>query len=140
MAMTKTIDMQDLRYLNLFNKITRVNTRFVLHYNEMLIFLVPRQLLKKALGKNSENLKKMSDIVKKRIRIIPIPKGVEHVKEFIVAIVKPVEFSELEVKDDEIVLTAGRQSKAALLGRNKRRLLEMQNIIRDFFGREFKIV
>ena len=52
----------------------------------------------------------------------------------------PFTFKEVETKDDEVVLTPGSQSKAALIGRNKRRLLEMQKIIQDFFKRDFRIV
>jgi len=137
---TGTIDMQGLRYLNLFGQITRVSTRFWFMYNEIIYFLVPRMMLRKALGRDGENIKRLSEILRRRIRIIPIPSGVQHAKDFIQTIVKPVEFNDLEIKDDEIILTAGSHSKAALLGRNKRRLIEMQKIVRDFFARDFRIV
>jgi len=104
------------------------------------MFCVPKRLVSKALGENAGNLRKMSEILRKKIKVIPIPNGVEDAQEFVKAIVSPVTFKELEVKDDEIVLTAGSQSKAALIGRNKRRLLEMQNILKNFFKREYRIV
>lgn len=132
--------MQDMRYLNLFGRIAGVSTRHVLKYNQMLIFCVPKGLLSKAIGENGKNIKKISEILGKRIKVIPTPKGVEHAKPFIEAIVNPVKFKGLEVKDNEVILTAGKQSKAALIGRDKRRLLEMQQIVKDFFGKEFKIV
>lgn len=135
----KTIDMQDLRYLNLFGKVTGVNTKYVLRYNEMLVFLVPKMMLKKSLGKDNENLRKMSGIVKKRIRVVALPLSVKDAQSFVSAIIKPVEFSEFEVKDNEIIITAGRENKAALLGRNKRRFLEMQSILKSFFGKDLKI-
>jgi len=138
--MTSTIDMKDLRHLNLFSKITHIDTRFCFAYNEIIFFCVPKQLVSRALGKDAINIKRLSEILKRRVRIIPIPQGLPHAKQFIEAIVNPVTFKEIEIKDDEIILTAGSQSKAALLGRNKRRLLEMQKIIKDFFGKEFKIV
>jgi len=136
----KTIDMQDMRYLNLFGKITRVSTRFCFKYNENIIFCVPKMFVSKAVGEGGKNVKQMSMILRKRIKIIPRPRGIQDVKPFIEAIVKPVTFKDLEVKDNEIILTAGSQSKAALIGRNKRRLLEMQKIVKDFFGKEFRIV
>ena len=97
-------------------------------------------MLSKAIGEGGRNVQAISRIIKKRLRIIPIPNGIEHAKSFIKAIVNPVEFQDLEIGEDEIVLTAGRQSKAALLGRNKKRLEEMQDIVRDLFRREFRIV
>ena len=138
--MAGTIDMQDMRYLNLFGKITRVSTRFCFKYNEALVFCVPKKLISKALGKNAENAKQMNKILGKRIKIIAVPRDIKDAKIFISAIVSPVTFKELEITPDEIKLTAGNQSKAALIGRNKRRFLEMQKIVRDFFKREFRIV
>jgi transcription antitermination factor NusA-like protein len=93
-----------------------------------------------ALGERGSNLKRISDIIKKRVRIIAKPNSIQDARAFIQAVVAPVEFKDLEMKDNEIILTAGMQSKAALLGRNKRRLVEMQSIIKDFFDVEFKII
>ncbi|MDP2628353.1 MAG: hypothetical protein Q8P15_00455 [Nanoarchaeota archaeon] len=138
--MVNTIDMQDMRHLNLFGKITNVGTRFCFNYNDMIIFCVPKQLVHKAVGGNGENVKKISGILRRKIKVIPQPRGIFHAREFIQAIVSPVVFKDLEIKENEIILTAGNQSKAALIGRNKRRLLEMQKIIRSFFGKEFRIV
>ena len=138
--MVSTIDMQHMRYLNLFGKITRVSTRYCFKYNEALVFCVPKKLISRALGENARNAKQMSQILRKRIKIIAIPNDIKDAKVFISAIVSPVSFKDLEVTPDEIILTAGSQSKAALIGRNKRRFLEMQKIIRDFFKKEYKIV
>ncbi|MBU1129265.1 MAG: hypothetical protein KJ949_01390 [Nanoarchaeota archaeon] len=138
--MVTTIDMQDMRYLNLFSSITRISTRYCFKYNETLMFCVPKSLVSKALGPNASNAKKLNQILRKKIKIIPLPRGIEDIQSFIQNIVSPQTFKELEIKEDEIILTAGRESKAALIGRNKRRLLEMQKIIQDFFKKEFRIV
>ncbi len=138
--MIKTINMQDMRYLNLFEKITRVSTRFCFKYNEMIMFCVPKSLVSKAIGEGGKNIRQISEIIRKRIRIIPYPRGIQDARIFIEAIIKPVLFKDLEIKDNEIIVTAGNQNKAALIGRNKRRFLEMQKIVKDFFGKEFRIV
>ncbi len=138
--MTSTLDMQDLRYLNLFAQITKVNTRYFFEYNNMLVFCVPRKLIKQALGQNAENLKKMSSIVGKRIRVVAQPDGVEDAKEFIERVISPLTFNNLEITTNEIIMNAGRMNKALLIGREKRRLNEMQNIIKYFFKRDFKII
>lgn len=132
--------MQDLRYLNLFDKVTRIQTKYCFMYNNVLIFAVPRPLIRRALGQDAENLRRISQIVKKRVRVVAIPNSIEDAKSLIQSIINPVTFQDLEITDDEIILTAGSQSKAALIGRNRRRVLEMQEIIRDFFKREYKII
>ncbi len=138
--MVRTIDMQHMRYLNLFGKITKVNTRFCFNYNNAIMFGVPRRFVLKSIGQNAENLKKINHILGKRIKVVAIPNGVEDAKYFIKNIVSPVEFKNLEVKEHEMILTAGSQSKAALIGRNKRRLHEMQKIVHDFFGKDFRVI
>ncbi|MFH1787507.1 MAG: hypothetical protein ABH811_01835 [archaeon] len=138
--MVNTINMQDMRYLNLFNKITKVRTHFCFKYNETIIFCVPKKFVSMSVGKQGLNIRKMSEIFGKKVRVIPSPKSIKDAKDFIETIVSPVTFRDLEVTDEEIILNAGNQSKAALIGRNKRRFLEMQKIIQDYFKRDFRIV
>lgn len=138
--MAGTISMQDMRHLNLFRRITGVSTRHVLRYNEMIVFCVPKSMISKAIGPEARNIKRIGEILGRRIKVIPIPQGNQHIRQFIQAIVFPIDFKDLEIKEGEIILNAGNRSKAALLGRNKRRLHEMQKIIKDFFGKDFKII
>ena len=132
--------MQDMRYLNLFGKITQISTRFCFAYNNAIIFCVPKTLVSRAIGEKGRNIRKINEILNKRVKVISNPEGILEVKKFIESIVNPVTFKDLEVKDNEIILTAGSQSKAALIGRNKRRLFELQKISRDYFNKELKIV
>ena len=138
--MGNVLDIKDLQYINLFEKITRVSTRFCFKYNDAIVFAVPKHLVSKAVGRNGENVKELNRVTRRKIKVIPIPQGEGHAREFIQAIVKPVTFKDLEVADDKIIITAGSQNKAALLGRNKRRLIELQGIVKDFFSRELRIV
>ena len=136
--MVNTIDMQDMRYLNLFESIMGVRTHFCFRYNDVIVFSVPGELVAKSVGENGRNVRKMSEILGKRIRVIASPRGLEDAGSFIKALISPLTIKGLEIKDNEIVVKGG-SNKAALIGRNKRRLLEMQKIIRDFFGKEFRI-
>ena len=137
--MDNILDMQDLRYLNLFNKVTKVNTRYCFNYNNTVMFFVPKVLIRKALGEEGRNIKYISEVLKRRIKIFPIPNGIEDAQKFIELLVSPVQFKKLEIGPNEITVTAGMQSKASLIGRDKRRLMEMQKIIRGFFGKDFKV-
>jgi transcription antitermination factor NusA-like protein len=136
--MVNTINMQEMRYLNLFERIMGVRTRYCFMYNESLVFCVPKPLISKAVGENGRNIRKMSEVLRKRIKIVAAPKGIEDAETLIGAVVSPVTFRGIEIKDDEIVVSGGK-NKAALIGRNKRRLLEMQKIVKGFFGRDFRI-
>ncbi len=133
--------MQDMRHLNLFNQITRIHTRFCMTYNDTIIFCVPRDFVMRAVGEEGRNIKRLSEILRKRIRIIQVPRGLHDARGFIQTIVKPVTFKDFEIRGNEIIITAGSmQNKASLMGRNKRRMIELQKISKDFFGKELKIL
>jgi len=137
--MANTIDMQEMRYLNLFERIMRVRTRFCLKYNEAIIFCVPKNMVARSVGDNGRNIRQMSEILGKRIKVVAAPLGIEDAESFIKSITSPVTFRNFEIRGNEIIISGG-SNKAALIGRNKRRLLEMQKIVKDFFGKEFRIV
>lgn len=104
------------------------------------MFCVPKPMISTAMGRDASNLRKMSNIVNKRIRVLPMPRGVQDAKSFIQTIISPATFKDISVTDDEIVITGGSvQNKATLLGRNKKRLNEMQKVVKDFFGLDYRV-
>jgi len=137
--MVNTINMQDMRYLNLFEKIMHVRTRFCFRYNETIVFCVPKTLMAKAIGERGKNIKKMSEILGKKIKVVVVPNGINDVEIFIRSVVSPVTFKNIEIRDN-VIMVAGGSNKAALIGRNKRRLLEMQKIVENYFGKDFRVV
>lgn len=126
--------MKFIRYLNLFEKITKIRTQHCFVYNSIIIFVVPEKVMARAIGEQGKNIKKLSEILGKKVKVIAAPKGKQDIEKFILAIVYPVRFNNLEMKEDKLIIVAGMQSKAALIGRNKTRLLEMQKILEDYFG------
>ena len=136
----KTIDMQDMRHLNLFGKITRIDTRFCFTYNGVIFFCVPKELVSRAVGENGKNVRKINEILGKRIRIISSPNGISDAKNFVKDVINPVAFKSLELIGNEMVITSGNmQNKAAIMGRHKRKLLELGKIVKDYFGKELRI-
>ena len=137
--MVNIIDMQNMRYLNLFEKITGIRTRFCFEYNNFLMFCVPRPMISRAIGEKGRNIKKLNDILGKRIKIVPAPRDSGDAELLIKSIVNPVTIKNVEVAENEIIVNAGR-NKAALIGRNKRRMIEMEKVTKGFFGKEFRVV
>lgn len=129
-----------MRYINLLDKTARVKTSKCFVYNNTIIFAVPKALVSRAIGPSGEHAKKIQQILGKKVRVIGESSGVEDAERFIKDIVDPLEFKALETQGDEFILTAGSQSKAALIGRNKARLLELTQIVEDSFGKALRIV
>ena len=125
--------MQLMRYINLFARITRVPTT-----------KVPKAQVSIAIGKGAVNVKKLNSILGKKIRVVAMP-GVdtfsnEEIGKFVEAVVSPVEFNKIEVRENSIVINAGRQNKAALIGRGRQREKELSEVLKNFFKNLFLLI
>ena len=132
--MIKTLDMQFIRYANLFSKMTKIRANHCFEYNNTIFFAVPRKLVSKAIGQNNIYLKRLSEIIGKKIKIVAVPKGREDIENFVFVLTYPVRFKAIEINNDIAVMTAAQQNKASLIGRGKIRLAEMEKILAQYFG------
>ena len=134
--MAGTIDMQLMRYINLFARTTNVQTTKVFVYNNQIIFAVPKSKVSEAIGKGAVNVKRMNEILRKKIRVVAMPAvdDNEGIAKFIEDVVAPIEFNGVELNGDGVVVNGGRQSKAALIGRGRQRETELGGVLKNFFG------
>jgi transcription antitermination factor NusA-like protein len=136
--MANTIDMQSMRQMNLFTKISKVETKSFFSYNNTLVFGVPKSKVSKAIGKEASNVKKLNQIFRKKIKIIAMPdkEDTKGIKEFIINLVNPIELNNLELKDKKLEITATRINRASLIGRNRLREKELIKILKSAFSIE----
>jgi len=131
--------MRFIRYLNLFERASGVRTSSCFEYNSVIIFAVPYNLVSRAIGEDGNNVKRLREVIGRNIKIIAMPED-NKAEKFILDIIEPLKFKEMQITNDEIIINAGSQYKAALLGRNKRRLLELKQIVKEYFSKELKII
>ena len=131
-----TIDMQMMRYINLFGKISGVPTTRCFNYNNQIVFVVPPSKVSMAIGKGAVNVRKLRDILRRNIRVIAMPSkdNPREIGKFVGDVVEPLEFNSVDVKEDIVTINAGKQSKAALIGRNRIREKELGEVIKSYFG------
>ena len=133
--------MQTMRYINLLDRVSRVKTTKCFNFNNTILFAVPRIMVSQAIGSGASNIRNMQETLGKRIKIIAEASGTDDAVRFIQDIIEPIKFKSLEVKDNQLIITAGSmQNKAALMGRNKTRFAELELIIKDTFHLEFKLL
>ncbi|MEK6880219.1 MAG: hypothetical protein AABY22_11450 [Nanoarchaeota archaeon] len=135
----KVINMQEMRYINLFEKITHVRTSNCFSYNDSLIFVVPKKDISKSIGEEGKNTRKLNEILNKKVKVAMKVVSEKDIEKFIASVVHPVTFNNLEIRGGEIVISAGHQSKSALIGRDKRRLIELQKITKEYFNKNVRI-
>ena len=133
--MSSTIDMRLMRYLNLFSNISKVKTLNCFIYNNQIGFAVPESQVSKAIGKNASNVKKLGNILGKKIKILKMPKEInaDSIKEFLEELTG-VEGINVEIENDLVKIGGTRQVKASLIGRNRAREKEIQEILASCFG------
>jgi transcription antitermination factor NusA-like protein len=134
------IDMQTMRYINILDRASHVKTSKCFLYNNSIIFAVPRELMGKAIGPDAINIRNIQEELGKRIRVIAEPSGIGDIQKFTEDIILPLKFKALTIENGICTINAGSQSKAALIGRNRRRLDELAQILKDIFSVELKII
>lgn len=132
--------MQIMRYINLFSKISKISPNHCFIYNSTVIFVVPESKVSQAIGENGKNIKKISEILQRKIKVVVLPHGIEDAEKFISNVIYPNQMKSIEIKDNYLIINAGSQNKAMLIGRNKTRFEEMKRIVKNYFGKELKII
>ncbi|MEK6800673.1 MAG: hypothetical protein AABY10_05395 [Nanoarchaeota archaeon] len=133
--------MKAMRYINLLDKISHVKTNKCFLHNNSIFFAVNKKEVSKAIGVGAINTRKMQERIGKKIKIIREAEGIQDVKRVIEDIVSPVKFKSLEIKENSLFISAGNnQSKASLIGRNRRRYEELKKIVHDLFNLDLKII
>jgi transcription antitermination factor NusA-like protein len=136
--MVGTIDMQFMRYLNMFNKVCRVETKYCFRYNNQLIFVVPMKKVSLAIGPQASKAKTLAQRLGRKIKIVGMTKELtkENIEKFITSIIDPITFNKLELKGKQVVIIGGRQTRASLIGRNRVREQELLKILNGIYGIE----
>jgi NusA-like KH domain protein len=137
---TKTLDLTIIRNLNLFEKITRIATDSCFIFSNTMFFAVPKGMVYRAVGKEGENVKRLSEILGRKVKIIELPEGGQNIARFIQDIIAPIQPKNIEVGEKEIIITAGRLNHAALVGRDKQKLGELKKVAEEYFGKTLRIV
>lgn len=128
------IDMKAIQYLNIFERVTRIKTRYCFEYNSSVIFAVPSYLVPKAIGENGVNVKKLCRIMNRKIKIVAIPSVPSDIANFIETIVYPVKLKRIVIEIGKATIQAGPQSKALLIGRNRVKINRLKDILERYFG------
>ncbi|MAE49472.1 hypothetical protein CMI48_01455 [Candidatus Pacearchaeota archaeon] len=134
------LTMQTMRYINVLDQATKVKTSKCFVHNNTVFFAVPKSMVAKAIGPGAKHVKAIQVKLGRKVKIIE--EAAENgVSKFVSSIVAPVEFTSAEIKDGELVIKAGNmQNKAGLLGRHKKRLEELKEIVRGVFRVDLKVI
>lgn len=132
-------DAQLIGFITTFENITRASVKDAfLDKNSQLVFVVKRGDAGKAIGRNGSNIRRITTLFKKKVKIIEFN---ENIKEFIKNAIDPIKVDSIEENDKLILIKSkSTQTKASLIGRNKENLNELNSLINRYFGeKEIKV-
>lgn len=134
--METKLNITSIQYINLFGDVTGIRATDCFEYGSSMVFVVKPGFVLKAVGKDGGNVKRLSEKIRKKVKVISLP--LQHATDydltkFILALIYPIRFKKLTRDEDGITILAGPQAKAQLIGRNSARLNELRNILRKYF-------
>jgi len=128
----KTLDLAAIQQINLFENVThsRVKDLFVIN-NETCIFIVEPGDLDKAIGRGGINIKKLTSLLRKRIKVVEFNPDVLL---FFTSLLYPLKPESIEKKGTILEVTADTKTKALLIGRDRRNFIVYSRILKAYFN------
>lgn len=134
----KVITAEIMGYINLFESVTRARVKDCYQSSEALMFIVYEGEAGKAIGRNGENIKRITQLTKKRIKVVEFS---EDPLRFVSNLILPFK-AEVRFLDEKTILVEGRGAKfkQAVLGPERKNLKELQTIVLNYFSIEIKVL
>lgn len=133
MRVLAKLDIKKIQYMNIFEKVIGVKANSCFTYSSIIIFTVPKQMVTRAIGKKAINVNKLTTRLNKKVRIVAKPTSKADIGSFINVIIFPHKYRKLSIENNELIIFSIMREKAALIGREKRRLKELSEILNRFF-------
>ncbi|MBU3940478.1 MAG: NusA-like transcription termination signal-binding factor [Nanoarchaeota archaeon] len=125
------LDMELIGYINLFEKITRCHVKDSFPYSDKLLFVVGPGQASKAVGKKGANIKKLSDMINKKLKVVEFS---DDPATFLKSFISPIKAQKIEINCNIAEITVrGRQEKGLLIGRDKNNLNCLKEIVKKYF-------
>ena len=125
-------DVNLLGLMSIFEKITRAKlTDCFIDDNELLTFVVEKNNLRRAVGKNGLTVKKLESLMKRKIKIV---ENSSELLRFIQNYIYPLKVDDIR-QEDNIVLLISRdtKTKGLLIGRQAKNLRNLERVVKRYF-------
>ena len=106
--------------------------------NEKLIFVMEENEMGKAIGKNGVNIKRIENMLKKKIKLVEFSSDV---LQFVKNMIYPIEVSGI-MQEDNIIKIHGKDTstKAMIIGRERQNINHLSDIVKRYFDiKEIKV-
>ena len=126
-----------IKYITLFESLTGAKVKDCI-VNESIVFIIHENEMGKAIGKQGANIRRVENAIKKKIRLVEFNRDIS---QFIQNLISPIRAK--EIKEEEGIVTIygnDTQSRGLLIGRDRRNLNSVNDIVKRYFGvQEIKV-
>ncbi len=124
-------DLDLMKFISLFESLTNANVKDCISNEDMLIFIVDEGQIGKAVGKNGANVKRLSSMLKKKLKVVEFNADkLQFIKNYIY----PLKATDIQ-EENNIITISGPDTKTRglLIGRNAKNLNDLKDIVKRFF-------
>ena len=132
-------DMDTIKFISSFQSLTKTTVKDCIVSENSLLFIVPEGEIGKAIGKNAENVRRLANGFKRKIKIVEFSADL---LKFIKNAVQPLKIAEIEERDGTVFMTApDLQTRGYLIGRGGSSLRQLEEIVKRHFEiKEIKVM
>ena len=130
--MKKKFDIQLMGFITTFERLTGAHAKDIFYdKDKRLVFIVNHGEAGKAIGKKGSNINKLSYMIKKNIKIIEYN---DDLIAFVKNIIEPLKADSYELEGEQLVIkSVSKTVKAALIGRDRANLKQLNAIVKRYF-------
>ena len=125
-------DVNLLGLMSTFEKITRAKlVDCFIDDNELLTFIVEKNNLRRAVGKNGSTVKKLERLMKRKIKVV---ENSSEILRFIQNYIYPLKVDDIRQEDTIVVMTSqDTKTKGLLIGRQAKNLRNLEKVVKRYF-------
>lgn len=128
-----------LGLMNDFDKITHAKLKDCIVEDDRIIFVVAENELRKAIGERGINAKRLSEMFRKKIKIVEYS---DELLELIKNFIQPLKIKNISEEDNVVLIeSADTKTRGLLIGRAAQNLRQLENYIRRYIDvKEIKVI
>lgn len=126
-------NLEIINHINLFENITKARVKDCFTDDKgKFIFIIEKGDLGKAIGKNAVNIKRLEDMLKKRIKVVGFD---DDVIKFVANYIYPLKAESITMDNNLIKIKAnGVSTKSLLIGRDSRNIGMLKKVVKKYFN------
>ena len=127
-----------MQYISIFESLTAAKIKDCI-VNEQILFIVNENDMGKAIGKHGSNIKRIENLMKKKIRLVEFN---EDIAQFVQNLIYPIKAKEIKEEEGVVnIYLSDAKSKGIVIGRDRHNITFIDSVVKRHFDiDEIKVI